>query len=74
MKRKSEDDMNGLEILRDVSIRVHPKNLRGVSKWELLNVVNVFLHCLEHCYGVALVEVKCWLEHALIEPKLMGKE
>ena len=51
---------------------MHPKDLWCVCKRQLINVVEVLLHRLEHWNGVALVEVERWLEHALIEPQLLA--
>ena len=49
------------------------KYLRRISKWKSLNIIDVFLHSLEHYNVVSLVECKGRLEHILIEPQLQEK-
>ena len=52
---------------------MHPKYLWGVCKRELINILQVLLHCLEHWDAITFVELESGLKHALIEPQLMER-
>ena len=60
--------------LRDVSVRVQAKHLRGISEWEGLYDVHVLLYRLALGDGVASEELEGVLEHVVPKPNLESKE
>ena len=56
--------------LRDISIRVQTKHLRGVHQGKRVDMVHVLRYRGALGYRVTLVEIEALLEHRLAKPHL----